>query len=226
MFSNSFRLSPHCTLARERKIWLLIYIFYLPQLLIISLIIAAVLLTLGVLGPAIAGGIGFAALAVKGATLTAGFLGVSSGNVALAAIAGTAAFVAGSIIYGIGYGLILGLKECFNFIKSSIKFPADFSLLKSTDGECSRNHQVPLEYYPSTDDSAIVNPALLTNNRIPIVPAPGAQAYVDPHAASYHSPLVTAANATKSSLSDHGDLPPQLTTVIDTRSGSTRFTKQ
>ena len=68
--------------------------------LVIGLAVAAALLTLGVFGPAVIGGVGLTALAVQGAGIVAGWLGISGlSAVGLAVFAGAAVGIAGSLLF-------------------------------------------------------------------------------------------------------------------------------
>jgi hypothetical protein len=195
---------------------------------VIGLATAAVLLTIGVFGPAVVGGIGLTALAVKGATLVAGYIGLSGSVAGIAVTAGAAAVVAGSILYGIGYGAYLGIKAGFNFIRSCFQSSTKYSLLHSTDGEADSRDQFPLTYIPTKPTLSAVPGAQVAAvpapvaGQIPVVTmAPSSQPYLDPHAASHrHPPLVTPPSAA-SNADGQGHLSLQTFSTADVTRGST-----
>jgi hypothetical protein len=160
---------------------------------IIALMAAAVLLTLGIFGTAVVGGIGLTALSVKGATLTAGFLGFGSGKIALSCMAGAVAFVAGSIIYGIGYGFIQGLKAFVNLITSPTEVP-------KRNSATTHSHQGPLEYFPTLESAVQPAPraektplAAASQTSLHVVTQPGVRPHQDIFSAASYRPVLTHA---------------------------------
>jgi hypothetical protein len=175
---------------------------FIASLVIIGLATVTVLLTLGMLGPAVVGGIGLTALAVKGAAIPAAFVGLSSSKVALAVFAGTAAVVAGSIIYGIGYGVFLGLKAFVNLFRSSQEVP-------DRNSTTTFSHQGPLEYSPTLElavqpapvaektplAAAAPQPPIPPQPSIPVVNQGGEKPYQDAFGPAAYRPLFPTAPA-------------------------------
>jgi hypothetical protein len=124
------------------------------SLVVIVLGTTAVLLTAGVLGSVIVGGVGLTALAVQATVAIAGAVGLTGlGTAALAAIAGTAVGLASSLIYGVVYGTAKLVNYCCDAgqMVGETKSEADTAVgIYYTPSDQSKRESRPLRIVPAS----------------------------------------------------------------------------